>query len=145
MAKAIINGQEIFGNVHIGGGSGHTYSTTEQVVGTWVDGRPLYQKSYVTNMQSGSQTCDIAFTDITGLDSVINLEGLFAGQVPFDLSGCCYGTDYSKINVTALSQYKEYGYVDSSGIRVYRQSTGTYSPTPEVVVTIRYTKSTDNA
>lgn len=29
-----------------GGGSSHTYSTTEQVIGTWIDGKPLYQKSY---------------------------------------------------------------------------------------------------
>lgn len=26
------------------GGSGHTYSTTEQVVGTWIDGKPLYEQ-----------------------------------------------------------------------------------------------------
>ena len=36
-----------------GGGSSHTYSTTEQVVGTWVDGKPIYEitielPSYVT-------------------------------------------------------------------------------------------------
>lgn len=26
-----------------GGGSSHTYSTTEQVVGVWTDGKPLYE------------------------------------------------------------------------------------------------------
>ena len=29
-----------------GGGSSHTYSTTEQVVGTWIDGKPLYEKTW---------------------------------------------------------------------------------------------------
>ena len=29
-----------------GGSSGHTYSTTEQVVGTWTNGKPLYEKTY---------------------------------------------------------------------------------------------------
>lgn len=26
-----------------GGGGGHNYSTSEQVIGTWIDGKPLYQ------------------------------------------------------------------------------------------------------
>jgi hypothetical protein len=29
-----------------GGSSGHNYSTTEQVVGTWIDGKPIYEKTY---------------------------------------------------------------------------------------------------
>lgn len=28
-----------------GGSSGHNYSTTEQVIGTWIDGKPLYEKT----------------------------------------------------------------------------------------------------
>ena len=27
------------------GSSGHNYSTTEQVVGTWIDGKPIYEKT----------------------------------------------------------------------------------------------------
>jgi hypothetical protein len=27
-------------------GNGHTYSTTEQVVGTWIDGSPVYEKTF---------------------------------------------------------------------------------------------------
>lgn len=47
MAKAILNGNEIFGNVHLGEGSNmHNYSTTEQVVGTWIDGSTIYEITY---------------------------------------------------------------------------------------------------
>lgn len=45
----------------VGGGS-HTYSTTEQEVGTWIDGSPVYEKSYsgtITNTQLTLET----FTD----------------------------------------------------------------------------------
>lgn len=28
-----------------GGGSTHNYSTDEQIVGTWIDGKPLYEKT----------------------------------------------------------------------------------------------------
>ena len=36
---------EAYVNAHSGGGSGMNYSTEEQVVGTWIDGKPLYQRS----------------------------------------------------------------------------------------------------
>lgn len=32
-------------NANESGGSGHNYSTTEQVIGTWIDGKPLYEKT----------------------------------------------------------------------------------------------------
>lgn len=44
MGKQILNGIEYCGS-NQGGGSGHDYSTMEQVVGTWIDGKPLYEKT----------------------------------------------------------------------------------------------------
>lgn len=35
-------------------GSNHTYSTTEQVVGTWIDGKPLYEKTVSETIIYGS-------------------------------------------------------------------------------------------
>ena len=29
------------------GGGGHNYSTQEQVVGTWIDGSTVYEKTYI--------------------------------------------------------------------------------------------------
>lgn len=29
-----------------GGGSGHDYSTSEQIIGKWIDNKPLYEKTY---------------------------------------------------------------------------------------------------
>ena len=31
-----------------GGGSGETYSTTEQIIGTWTNGKPIYSKTIKT-------------------------------------------------------------------------------------------------
>jgi hypothetical protein len=52
-----------------GGGSSVNYSTTEQVIGTWIDGKPLYQicKSYTVNR---STRHDFNFTD--GNAKVVN-------------------------------------------------------------------------
>lgn len=38
-------GSTIYG-VSGGGSSGHTYSTTEQIVGTWIDGKTVYEKTF---------------------------------------------------------------------------------------------------
>ena len=37
---------EVIGLKFGGGSSGHNYSTEEQVVGTWIDGKPIYEKTY---------------------------------------------------------------------------------------------------
>lgn len=33
-----------------------TYKTEEQVVGTWIDGKPLYRKVYIKSVSSGTET-----------------------------------------------------------------------------------------
>lgn len=43
------------------------YSTEEQVVGTWIDGSTLYEKSIVTTITNGTQWVD------TGIDSACNI------------------------------------------------------------------------
>lgn len=46
-ATGTLNKLQVGSDIYnVGSGSGDSYSTTEQVVGTWVDGRPLYQKTY---------------------------------------------------------------------------------------------------
>lgn len=48
-----------------------TYSTSEQVVGTWVDGKPLYRKVYIKNLSSGTET----WIDDLNEKNPIRLEG----------------------------------------------------------------------
>lgn len=77
MAKAIINGQTIFGNVHLGeGGSNmHEYSTEEQIVGTWIDGRPVYEKTFdFSNPETGDT---ILNHGIENLDTLVSVIGTF--------------------------------------------------------------------
>ena len=37
-----------------------TYSTDEIRIGTWIDGKPIYRKTYITNENTGSSTVDIS-------------------------------------------------------------------------------------
>ena len=44
MGKIMFNGESYTGGT---GDDFHTYSTTEHVVGTWIDGSTIYECSYV--------------------------------------------------------------------------------------------------
>lgn len=59
-----------------GGSSGHTYSTSEQVVGTWIDGKSLYEKTYSglnITCTSGTYThSNIVESDFNKIISVVS-------------------------------------------------------------------------
>lgn len=55
------------------GGSSHNYSTTEQIVGTWIDGSPVYEKTF--NLTSPSTGLNSITHDISNIGDVINIEG----------------------------------------------------------------------
>jgi len=54
-----------------------TYSTGEQVVGVWIDGRPIYRKVIVTLTSGSSETSKvIANIGVTGINKPIRCTGL---------------------------------------------------------------------
>lgn len=59
-------------NTNESGGLGHTYSTTEQVVGTWTDGRPVYEKTFELMPTSSGYYIDVTSLNI---DFVVSLIG----------------------------------------------------------------------
>ena len=70
------------------GGAGHNYSTTEQVVGTWINGKPLYEKTF--DLGSGGMAVSSSFTDsvipsgnIETIVSVVNACDLNSGGTIF--------------------------------------------------------------
>jgi hypothetical protein len=84
MAKAIINSREIFGNVALGqGGSNmHDYSTDEQIVGTWIDGKPVYEKTF--EFENPSTGITVLNHGITNFGSVISVVGSFHRDDGYD-------------------------------------------------------------
>lgn len=56
---------------------GHTYSTTEQVVGTWIDGSPLYEKvfSFTANLNAGVWVGTGQYMP-DGANHIINVTGI---------------------------------------------------------------------
>jgi len=100
------------------------YSTEEQVVGTWIDGKPLYQKSI-------SMSSWTVGHGISNLGDVISCIGVInSGNMRFLIP-------YVSDNV---SGYRMTFVVDDTNIDIQHGSGWTFST---VVATIQYTKTTD--
>lgn len=124
-----------------GGGGGATikYSTEEQVIGTWIDGKPLYQKSYAfTNTQS-------SFSDYVTLYNIPNIDNVIKNSFTAlrDL-GNNAKLHYTGEGVVHPEQDNNYwiGVREYNGnIQYYINNYGTQIT--DMIITTQYTKTTD--
>lgn len=114
------------------GGSGHDYSTTEKVVGTWIDGKPLYEKQI---------TFTISFSNVV-------VGSIYYGESP-DLSTLISNIDkvfadsqHSFFEVSDKTRnFIGFNYIDNTKVlNCYAQNAGS-NLTAKVI--IQYTKTTD--
>lgn len=111
----------------------HHYSTNEQVIGTWVDGKPLYEKTFV-----------IPKADMTGADMRINHNISNLGKI-IEITGTMLADNANPIN-TGYQWGTQWGCAlgDITSTNFYlRMGTSRYSSVTEVIVILRYTKTTD--
>ena len=110
-------------------GGSFNYSTEEQVVGTWIDGKPLYQKT---------------LTGITGSDEVL-------GVISTDLGDYCTLISFITTKDDApFNGLSRNGSLFSWWIRKNGQFVATSFQSSEMInatfyATFQYTKTTDNA
>lgn len=74
------------------------YDTTETVVGTWIDGKPIYRRVY---NQSGSMTTSswVNFTSISNVDTLTF--GLFGGSA----NNCVWNDVLVRVNNNYIQYY----------------------------------------
>lgn len=110
------------------GGIAHHYSTSETVVGTWIDGKPVYEKTF-TNVANGTQI-------LTGVSTVVDYRVSAHGTSP-NSNYHCFGDGFtinsSKI-FTLISGVVTYG--------SWTSATGEIEKDADFIV-IQYTKTTD--
>lgn len=115
----------------------HHYSTSEKVIGTWIDGKPLYERTVEIYNKSGSTAAQtlIAYNDISA-----NIDELFidssasymaAGDSRFPIMGY-YDSSSWQCHVFCNHNSKNVNYVAKWG-----------SSTFDAKITFRYTKTTD--
>lgn len=107
-----------------------TYSTTEQVVGTWIDGKPLYRKNYETGTLTSGET-------VVDTVSGINVKKLFAWFVNTNGAVQCYGAYRNNVADDTSRVFYDGTYVKvQQGLNW--QNSGNHA-----LVEIQYTKTTD--
>ncbi len=131
-----------FNEVEAGGGGGSSdieYSTEEKKIGTWIDGKPLYQKTlsfttgnsdaylnYVTDIENPDMMCvDLSSSFYIAGTSIIN-------AIPY--FGTLGGGDSNSFSILCNN-------IDNKLRIDYRIGSSAYSKA--ATVTVRYTKSTD--
>ena len=116
-------------------GSGFNYSTSEQIIGRWVDGKPLYQKTFTL---SGLTMSDNATSlNTPNIDKIVYATGLIRkpsdGSVILLDHADGYGAQYGVyLNINPTTQMM---YIDAHSYTGF--------PFTEGVVTMQYTKTTD--
>ena len=112
------------------------YSLEEQVVGQWIDGRPIYRRIYITRLASGSGSAERATVLESGItesiDSVINFRGLvrYSDSVYIALP---YPLDVSYLSQALIEPENK--------IQIYHNAA--YFDNAKVLVFLEFTKATD--
>lgn len=110
----------------------NVYSTEEQRIGIWIDGKPLYQKTIVQAIASSETTIPVGeenIANIVGVEGTIYRTNDAAGQLLSTHTSDNYGSDVLYV-------------IKSSSIVVIAGAT-LASRKPVVYATIKYTKTTD--
>lgn len=112
-----------------------SYSTTEQVVGTWIDGKPLYRKVVDFGQLPNATTKNVAH-NINNLDFVVNAWAV-AKRV-----------DNNNITYFPINQARADSYENSIGLYLSQNNISIQtgidrSNTYITYVVIEYTKTTD--
>lgn len=106
------------------------YSTSEKRIGTWIDGKPLYQKTWTGTMSAdNSQTVEITFT--SSYANPKNMYGNFAKA------------DNSSINGIPFSNNTYYVYINVNEYGLKLEKNNTSWEGRKYDITIQYTKPTD--
>lgn len=108
------------------------YSTTEQVVGEWIDGKPIYQKTVDFGALPNATTKNVPH-GISNLDYIIEVYGVSSdgGSIQANLP---YVNPASLSNAVSIK-------INGSNIQIITASN--MSTFTKTYVTLRYTKTTD--
>lgn len=123
-------------------GSGNNYSASEQIIGRWLDGRPLYQRYINCGAAPNAATDNSMWYKVAdaGVYNYINLEKAWytdtsggEGSLPYSLLAPSYGIFVSVNNFTSVGSAGAY-----VGIATGRDRSGF-----NIHVVIQYTKTAD--
>ena len=105
------------------------YTTDEQVIGTWIDGKPVYQKTFSATLSGDSASIDI---------SNLNMERVIALEGSYDI-----GVTQLALNEYIASSVLTYTHINTGLNPPYIDCKNYVSNNSTVYITVKYTKTTD--
>lgn len=133
-------GQIYLNSIPYAGGGGSyfspiIYSTEERSIGTWVDGKPLYEKTVHFGSLPSNASKNVAH-NISNFEMLISLITTAKAS-----NGTCYFIPHT-VTRSSDAYYQLKVNVDATNITI---ETGTDRTTLDAYCTLRYTKTTDSA
>lgn len=123
-----------------GGDSLDVYSTEEKRIGTWIDGKPVYQRTWTAYTATKPNIWTESGIVISDLDHLIDYRGILLENVSNIETVIPYfetATTYANLNYWR-------GFENLNGFCTYcHHSSGSYFYNAKFTVTARYTKTTD--
>lgn len=116
-----------------GGGGGINYSTQEQVIGTWIDGKPIYQK-VIDNL-----TVSFSSSGSVGRYASIDLSNYLSN---IDKLWVDFSASYYLLNSTNQRSFLYAAFSNGATLDLFVETNRSNVP---VVLALRYTKTTDTA
>lgn len=124
------------------GGYAHHYSTTEHVIGTWIDGKPLYERTYY--ITSFSDLISGGYTTNTIVNDSINADiAFFVNGYCKNTSGRAYSLSYDRYYSGSDKIIQETFVNNGSLYVVLTRQTAMGITLSNAAVTVQYTKTTD--
>lgn len=116
-------------------GNDTDYSTTEKIVGTWIDGKPIYQKTIQDTIPTSNDGWISISHNIANIDSCVDIKmGIIdTTSGSYSIIGGVYGSS---------SNNKFFGQFGKSSIAAYIIPNSTYKGMT-LQATIQYTKTSD--
>lgn len=114
-----------------GAGGMHEYSTAEKVVATWIDGKPVYEKSYYVYFPTTGQWTDYELVDLSNLniERLILFDGTVSDRFPY----------HYKINNDVYWDI----WIPNKNANILSTGKWAVSIAQGVSIVLRYTKTTD--
>ena len=121
--------------VNLGDSGGENYSTSEQRIGTWIDGKPIYRKVITGTVSSATE--DVS-SGISNLDLIIDVKCIFSGTNAIRPNPFTYGSNTSTSNWYSGWTY----YKDDNEFR-FELGSSFLAASNNYTLIIEYTKTTD--
>ena len=120
----------------------HNYSMEEQVVGTWIDGKPIYEISYYNETPNVSSTYNEFISTgviLNNIDNIININGTVIRDIGD--GKLCYPIAYESNDYKLIVRPYAIGNSDDYDIKYCAYFSS--NSIKNIVIIIQYTKTTD--